>query len=128
MNEERKWKSILVIDDDESFIKTVRPILISKGYSVLSAGSGEDGLQVAVKQQPDLIFLDVILPGIKGREVCKKLKEDERTEKIPIIFVTAKDSPDDVQAEFDAGAEKHLTKPVDAKELIEVIEEIIGSQ
>ena len=113
-----KWRSILVVDDDETIIKTVRPILISHGCSVLTASSGEGGLQIALTQKPDLIVLDVILPGIKGREVCKKLKEDERTKDIPIVFLTAKNSPEDIQAEMDVGAEAHLTKPVNAKALI----------
>jgi twitching motility two-component system response regulator PilH len=122
------WHSILVVDDDESIIKLLRPILISSGYSVLTADTGEAGLQVAAAQHPDLIILDVILPGIKGREVCKKLKENDKTKDIPVVFLTAKDSPEDIQAEMDAGAEAHLTKPVNAKSLIETIQKILISK
>lgn len=120
------WKCILVVDDDETLIKTVRPILIAKGYSVLSASSGEEGLHIAQNQKPDLIFLDVILPGIKGREVCLRLKEDALTKNIPIIFLTAKDSPDDIKAEMEAGAETHLTKPIDAKLLVSTVEKVLS--
>lgn len=120
-----KWRSILLVDDDEALVKTVRPILISHGYSVLTADTGEDGLQIASSQKPDLIILDVILPGIKGRDVCKTLKEDSVTKDIPVIFLTAKDSPDDIQAEMQAGAETHLTKPVNAKELIDTIRNVL---
>ncbi len=118
----RKWQSILVVDDDEILIKTVRPILMSHGYSVLTANKGEEGLRIAQEQGPDLILLDVILPGIKGREVCRRLKEDERTRHIPVIFLTAKDSQDDITAEIDAGGEAHLTKPVNAESLIVTIQ------
>jgi len=123
---QKEWQCILLIDDDEMLIKTVRPILINNGYSVLTANSGEEGLSIIEKQKPDLLILDVILPGIKGRELCKKLKESKVTKDIPVVFLTAKDSPDDIRAEMDAGAETHLTKPVNAKELISTVNEILG--
>ena len=121
-----EWRSILVVDDDEILVKTVRHILMSHGYSVLAANTGESGLQIAASQKPDLILLDVLLPGIKGREVCKKIKEDEATKHIPIVFLTAKDSSDDIKAEMEAGGETHITKPVHAKTLLLMVKEILG--
>jgi len=121
------WRSVLVIDDDETLIKTVRPILISHGFSVLTAVTGEDGLTVAKTQKPDIILLDVILPGIKGRDVCRQLKEDSLTKNIPVVFFTAKDSADDIHAEMEAGAEDHITKPVDPRALINTIDGILKS-
>lgn len=118
-------KSILVVDDDEGLQKTIKRILLSHGYSVLSAMTGERGIQVAKLQQPDLIILDVLLPGIKGREVCKTLKGDDVTKRIPVVFLTAKDSPDDVEAEKAAGGLMHLTKPINAKKLISEIRKVI---
>lgn len=118
-------KCILVVDDDEGIQKTIKRIFLPNGYSVLSASTGEKGLQVAKLQQPDLIILDVLLPGIKGRDVCLKLKEDEKTKKIPVVFLTAKDSPDDVKAEKEVGAYLHLTKPVNAKILLAEVKEIL---
>jgi len=118
-------RSILVIDDDESIGKIVRPILFSHGYSVLTAETGEEGIQVAKKQKPDLILLDVILPGIKGREVCKVLKEDPETANIPIVFQTAKNSPEDVKAENEVGSSGHITKPIDPRILIGTIQGIL---
>lgn len=122
----KSWKSVLLIDDDEALIKTVRPILISAGYSVLSADTGEEGLLIAAKQKPDLIILDVILPGLKGRDVCKQLKENSKTKAIPVVFLTAKDSSDDIRAELEAGAEAHLTKPVNPKDLISCVEKFLS--
>jgi len=118
-------RSILVIDDDELIGKIVRPILFSHGYSVLTAETGEDGLQIARNQKPDLILLDVILPGIKGREVCKLLKEDPQTAHIPIVFQTAKDSPEDIKAENEVGSAGHITKPINERVLIATIQGIL---
>lgn len=121
-----KWKSILIIDDDQTQVMTVRPILMSAGYSVLSAETGEIGLQIAETQKPDLILLDVILPGMKGREICKRLKKNEASKDIPVVFVTVKDSKDEIEAEMEAGAHAHLTKPINAKVLISTIRSILG--
>ena len=121
-------KSVLLVDDDESIIKTLRPVLLSHGYAVLTATSGEDGLQIAKRQKPDLVILDVILPGMKGREVCQKLKEDSETEKIPVVFLTAKDSPEDLEAEKEVGSAGHITKPVDVKKLVETIQNVMESE
>ena len=118
-------KSILVVDDDEGMQKTIKRILLSSGYSVLSALTGERGIQVAKLQKPNLIILDVLLPGMKGREVCKRLKSDEATKDIPVVFLTAKDSPDDVEAEKAAGGLMHITKPVNAKILVAEIRKVI---
>ena len=125
----RKWeyarKSVLVVDDDEGMIKTVKGILLPSGFSVLTATSGEKGIQIAKLQKPDLIILDVILPGIKGREVCATLKQSDETKNIPVLFLTAKDSLDDIHAEMAAGAVSHLTKPVHAKTLLAEVRRII---
>lgn len=119
------WRSILIIDDEDTTLKILRPLLMSYGYSVLTAKTGEVGLDVAGKQKPDLIILDVILPGIKGREVCKRLKSNPATEKIPVVFMTSKDSPDDIKAEMEVGAAAHLSKPVNAKALISTIRGVL---
>jgi CheY-like chemotaxis protein len=121
-------RSVLVIDDDDAIIKVVRPALLSHGYSVLTASSGEDGLQIASIQKPDLVLLDVILPGIKGREVCRRLKEDPQTQGIPVVFLTAKNSPEDIQAEKDVGSAGHITKPVDVRVLVETVQGVLDSK
>lgn len=122
---EIKWRTVLLIDDDQTQWVTVRSILMNHGFSVLVANTGEEGMQIAKSQKPDLILLDVILPGIKGREVCRRLKSDYVTKDIPVIFLTAKNSPDDVAAEKEVGAVAHLTKPVDVKTLVTAVKEIL---
>ena len=124
LNFERK--SILVVDDDPGSLKTVKGILLPNGYSVLTAATGEKGVQIAKQQKPDLIILDVILPGIKGRDVCAQLKEDVHSKDIPVIFLTAKDSPDDIKAEMEVGGVYHLTKPVNARALLSQVRKILG--
>ena len=111
-------KTVLVIDDDETFVKMVQKVLLPNGFSILVAPTGEKGLQIAFSQKPDVILLDVILPGIKGRDVCATLKDDPSTQDIPVIFLTSKNSTDDIKAEMAVGAFAHMTKPVDAKTLL----------
>ena len=118
---------ILVIDDDKTFGMIVTANLKREGYEVLWVPTGEQGLEMAGKNPPDLIILDVMLPGITGREVCSRLKEDSQTKDIPIIFMTVKDSPSDIKAELEAGAIDHLTKPVDYGELSSEIKKILGN-
>ena len=118
-------KTILVVDDDRGVIKMLEAGLQAQGYTVLSANTGEGGLQIAQNKEVDLILLDVILPGAKGRAVCKQLKADEKTKNIPVVFLTAKDSPDDIKAEMDAGAIAHITKPVDLNKLVLKVSEVL---
>jgi CheY-like chemotaxis protein len=118
--------NILLIDDDKILLKMMGRNFFQKGITLLTAESGERGLSIAQRNKLDLIILDVILPGMKGREVCQRLKEDSRTRDIPIMFLTVKDSHDDIQAEMDAGAVSHLTKPVDFPALYKEIRKILG--
>ena len=120
-------KTILVVDDDKGIIKLLESALQEKGFEVFSAGTGEGGLQIAQNKKVDLILLDVILPGIKGRQVCAQLKANEQTKHIPVVFLTAKDSPDDIKAELEAGAIAHITKPIDLKTLIPKLMEVFES-
>ena len=120
--------TILVIDDDLTFVKLVRAHFVKQGLNVLSSESGERGIEMAKRWRPDLIVLDVILPGMKGRTVCAKLKEESATENIPVIFVTFKNSLDDISAEMELGAVMHLTKPVDYENLYSQVIKILGKK
>ncbi len=120
------WK-ILVVDDDKIFLKLIRTHFLRYGIYLLAAQTGEEGLQMASKKIPDLIILDVILPDMNGKEVCVQLKEDSRTKDIPVIFLTVKESPEELKAELEAGGILHFTKPVDFQELYLEIKKILGS-
>ncbi len=118
-------KKILIVDDDKTLLKMVRSGLMFNGFDVVTAETGEEGIKLAAAEDPDLIILDVILPGLKGREVCAQLKEEAKTKTIPVIFLTSKNSPDDVQAEMAAGGIMHITKPVNMPKLVEEVKKIL---
>lgn len=120
-----KHKRILLVDDDPGVSEVIRPMLNAHSFFVDTARTGEDGLELARRNSYDLIILDVILPGIKGRGVCEQLKQDPETKDIPIIFLTAKNSPDDVEAELSAGAIGHFSKPIESQFFISEIKRIL---
>ncbi len=121
-------KKILLVDDDPGVHLVIVPILSKAGYLVVSAKNGEQALHLALNERPNLVILDVIMPGIKGRDLCKKIKAYEVLKDIAVIFLTAKDSQDDINAEMEAGAIAHLTKPVNPTDLLQAIDGIIGPQ
>jgi len=119
-------KKILLVDDDPGAHVVIVPILSKAGYTVISAKTGEQALLLALSDRPDLIILDVIMPGIKGRDLCRKMKAYDVLKDTAVIFLTAKDSEDDIKAELEAGAITHLTKPVNPSELLQTVSSIIG--
>ena len=119
-------KKILLIDDDLGMHKLLTAALGLAHYEVFSAHSGEEGLAFLKLQKPDAIILDVILPGIKGREVCARLKKDPATKSIPILFLTSKDHPDEIKAEMDLGAAGHLTKPINPQHVVGALKKFLG--
>ena len=114
-------KRILVVDDTKDVRQVVGRRLESWGYQALLADSGEEGLRIAEEQLPDLILLDVMMPKLKGREVCARLKANPRTQKIPVIFLTALGLADHVKAGMDLGADDYIVKPFEPEELRERI-------
>jgi two-component system alkaline phosphatase synthesis response regulator PhoP len=116
---------ILIVDDEEDVLELVRYHLDKNGYKVDTAASGEEAISEARKKSPDLIILDLMLPGIDGLEVCKKLKSDLKTEPIPIIMLTAKGEESDIVTGLELGAEDYLTKPFSPKVLIARIRRIL---
>jgi apolipoprotein N-acyltransferase len=125
MEGQETGKKILIIDDDRMLHSMLQPILKSYGFEVVSALTGEEGLQMASAERPDVIILDVIMPKMKGREVCKRLKESPDTKNIPVLFLTSKDSEDEIKAELEIGAAGHITKPVHPEFLVRRINEIL---
>jgi two-component system, OmpR family, alkaline phosphatase synthesis response regulator PhoP len=111
-------KKILVVDDEEDILELVRYNLAREGYNVLCASSGEDGLKAAKSEKPDLIVLDLMLPGIDGLDVTRRLKGDPVTRKIPIVMLTAKGEESDIVAGLELGAEDYITKPFSPRVLV----------
>jgi two-component system, OmpR family, alkaline phosphatase synthesis response regulator PhoP len=102
---------ILVIEDEAEIQELVRYNLVREGFEVICEGTGEAGLDAVREQPPDLIVLDLMLPGVEGLEVCRLLKRDPRRRHIPILILTARGEEDDIVAGFEAGADDYVTKP-----------------
>ena len=111
-------RKILVVDDDRINIRIISGILKQEGYTLADANSGEQALQIYASFQPDLVLLDVVMPGINGFETCRRLKELYGSACAPIIFITAKNESDDVVEGFSAGGVDYLLKPFQAKEVV----------
>jgi len=109
---------ILVVDDNEPNLTLIRVILRRHGYDSHLARSGEEALQQVVAAPPDLIILDVMMPGMDGIEVCRRLKDDAETRLVPIVIMTALNQPEDKIRGIEAGADDFLTKPVNQAELM----------
>ena len=110
-------KIILAIDDEKDILKLVQYNLEREGYQVLCAKSGEEGLETARTKKPDLILLDLMLPGMDGLEVCKLLRANKDTKNIPILMLTAKSSELDQILGLELGATDYITKPFSVKML-----------
>ena len=104
-------KKILIIDDEENILTTLKIYLIREGYNVKTACNGLEALKTAFEFSPDIIFLDIILPGIDGYFVCKTLKAENCMKNVPIIFMSAKSEKKDIEDAFEAGCNDYLIKP-----------------
>ncbi len=109
---------ILVVDDEQSILELVQYNLAKRGYHVLLAETGEAALVVGKNELPDLILLDLMLPGMDGLDVCRHLKADPRTQHIPVILVTARGQNDDIVIGMEMGADDYVTKPFSPNVLI----------
>jgi len=109
---------ILVVDDEPDILELVRLNLAREGYEVLAASTGEQGLDLARSKLPALIILDLMLPGIDGLDVCKRLRADPKTQGISILMLTAKGEESDVVTGLEVGADDYLTKPFSGKVLV----------
>ena len=118
-------KKILVIDDEPNVVKMVQTRLEASGYEIIAAFDGRQGLTYAYKERPDLIILDVMMPAGGGYSVYKRLKMSSKTWSIPVIFLTAKDRPEDVAKAYKLGAQYYLKKPYDPKVLLETVKEAL---
>ena len=112
-------KKILIVDDDQLISLTLKRLLELRGYQIVIAADGEEGLEKTNSAAPDLIILDLMLPKLSGEEVCKKIRKDENLAHLPIIMLTAKSFDSDKIIGKVIGANCYLTKPCDINELLE---------
>jgi DNA-binding response OmpR family regulator len=114
----RMQEVILAVDDKPENLSLLFDLLDGKGYEVLVSQNGESALERAQSTQPDLILLDVMMPGIDGFETCRKLKATSATQAIPVIFMTAVTDTKEKLKGFELGAVDYITKPIQAKEVL----------
>jgi adenylate cyclase len=121
---ERRRK-ILIVDDEPETIFIIKDRLEANNFEVLTAVDGEEGLKKA-EEKPDAILLDIMMPNMDGYEVARKLREDDRTKKIPIVMLTARGEPQAVERAFSLGAVDYIVKPIDLALLMDKIWKTLG--
>jgi DNA-binding response OmpR family regulator len=119
-------KKILVVDDEVDLVETIRLPLEMEGYTIRVSYNGEDALNQARKENPNLIILDIMLPKLDGYKVCRLLKFDERYKHIPILMLTAKTQEKDKILGMGTGADEYITKPFDIDELVEKVKKYLS--
>jgi CheY-like chemotaxis protein len=119
---------ILVVEDNDKNRKLVRDILTVKGYRLLEAETGEDGLRLAHEHRPDLILMDIQLPGIDGIETLRRLRAAADTSSIPIVAVTASAMTLDRQKILAAGFDGYQSKPISVRPFLELVREVLDRQ
>ncbi len=118
-------KTILVVEDEEDILELVEYNLGKNGFTVTTVTSGEEALQSIRSKLPDMVLLDLMLPGIDGLEICKHLKADPRTQQIPVIMLTAKGEESDIVTGLELGADDYITKPFSPRVLIARIRTVL---
>lgn len=118
-------KTILIIEDDVLNMKLLRSILQLSDFKVLEAENAEDGIQLAHERKPDMILMDIQLPGMDGFEATKLISDDAELKKIPIIAVSSLAMESDKECAFKVGVKEYITKPIDKKNLINAINKFI---
>jgi DNA-binding response OmpR family regulator len=121
-----KEKRILLIDDHQTVFRLLEAIVRVKGYTLLYADSGQQGIVKAREEQPDMILLDVMMPDLDGFKVCQYLKENPDTRDIPVMFLTARGAEDDMAIGRKAGAAGFMTKPFQTIDVLNQIEKILA--
>ena len=118
-------KKILVVDDEPQLAGFVKMRLEANNFEVAVASDGRDGLKKGSENKPDLIILDILMPNLDGFSMLAKLREDEETKSLPVIILTAKDTPDSVAKALKLGANDYIVKPFEARILLEKIRKLV---
>lgn len=116
---------ILIVEDEEDILELLRYNLTKEGFRVTGVTSGEEALRTARNLLPDLILLDLMLPGVDGLEICRRLREDSRTRHIPVVMVTAKGEEVDIVTGLELGADDYITKPFSPRVLVARVRSVL---
>jgi len=117
--------TVLIVEDNDKNMKLARDVLQAKGYRTLEALTGEEGVRLAQEKKPDLVLMDIQLPGINGIEAFRQIRADDRTKRIPVIALTASVTPTDRSAIAAAGFDAFLGKPINLKEFLETVKRLV---
>ena len=121
-----KNKKILVVEDELKIRNVISMYLKKEGFSVIETGNGLEALSLTEKEKPDLIILDIMLPGMSGYEICRKIKSNEDTKNIIIVILSAKGQEWEKSEGYQVGADLYVTKPFSPKQLIDNVKAIIN--
>ena len=116
---------VLIVEDNEKNMKLARDILKAKGYETVEAVTGEEGVKLAKEKKPDLVLMDIQLPGINGIEAFKQLRADAKTARIPVIALTASVTPTDRSQITAAGFDAFVSKPISLKEFVATVKRLL---
>ena len=117
--------TVLIVEDNEKNMKLARDVLQAKGYKTLEAVTGEEGVKLAKENKPDLVLMDIQLPGINGIEAFRQIRGDANTKAIPVVALTASVTPTDRSAINAAGFDAFLGKPINLKEFVETVRRLV---
>lgn len=117
---------ILIVDDSQAHLHSISKIVESQGHEIITAASGEESVDQARSHRPDVILMDIVMPGMNGFQATRRIAKDENTKSIPVIFVTTKDQETDRIWGMRQGATAYLTKPVDKQELVNAINKALS--
>jgi two-component system, cell cycle response regulator DivK len=117
--------TILIVEDNEKNMKLARDVLQSRGYATLEAVTGEEGVRLATEKRPDLILMDIQLPGINGIEALRQVRADPACARIPVVAFTASVTPTDRTQISEAGFDDFLSKPINLKEFLETVKRVL---
>ena len=117
--------TVLIVEDNEKNMKLARDVLQAKGYKTLEAVTGEDGVRLAKENLPDLVLMDIQLPGISGIDALRQLRADPNTARIPVVALTASVTPTDRSAISAAGFNAFISKPISLKEFIDTVKRLV---
>jgi CheY-like chemotaxis protein len=119
-------EKVLVVDDQADMLELLEASFSMRGYEVVSARNGQEALAMVYQEQPDVVLLDIMMPVFDGYEICRILKNNEKTKHIPIIFMTAKAQKDDIERGFELRADGYVVKPFEPLELTDFTEKILA--
>lgn len=120
-------KRVLVCDDEPYIVESVSYVVRKAGYDVLTAEDGDAALAAARRERPDLVFLDIMMPGIQGDEVCRQIKADPSTKHAYVVILTARGQEEDERRAMALGADEFMTKPFSPRKLRDLLQRVLGA-